>query len=93
MPPTLLTLRCTYPLPPSFFSLGFFADLFRIPFKNRNEGFVVCDANFQRIKVKSPQYVAITGLTYKDASKMNQRRMLQVYTTLLLSLFIISEID
>ena len=35
--------------------------------QSRAEGFVVCDANFQRIKVKSPQYVAITGLTIKDA--------------------------
>jgi len=28
------------------------------------EGFVVCDASFQRIKVKSPSYVALSHLAY-----------------------------
>jgi len=28
------------------------------------EGFVVCDANFNRLKIKSPSYVALAHLAY-----------------------------
>jgi hypothetical protein len=30
------------------------------------------------VKIKSPQYVAIAGLTLRDKGKTNKRRMLQV---------------
>ena len=46
--------------------------------ENRAEGFVVCDAKFRRVKIKSPQYVAIAGLTTHDKNMTNKRRMLQV---------------
>jgi hypothetical protein len=39
---------------------------------------VVCDSQFRRVKIKSPQYVAIAGLTLRDKGKTNKRRMLQV---------------
>jgi len=46
-----------------------------------NEGFVVCDSRFGRIKIKSPAYVAIAGLTLHDKNKTNKRRMLEVVMT------------
>ncbi|KAL6052710.1 RNA ligase, T4 RnlA [Balamuthia mandrillaris] len=42
------------------------------------EGFVVCDQHFNRVKVKSPQYVAISLLSRTDAKGLNIRRMLTV---------------
>jgi hypothetical protein len=45
------------------------------------EGFIVCDATFNRVKIKSPQYVALAHLTGKpDAilGKLNRRSMLQI---------------
>lgn len=39
-----------------------------------SEGFVVCDGNFNRVKVKSPQYVALAHM--KD--QFSARRMLEV---------------
>ena len=42
-----------------------------------NEGYVVCDANYNRVKVKSPQYVAIAHL--KDS--FTTRRMLEIVRT------------
>ena len=39
---------------------------------------MVCDAKFRRVKIKSPQYVAIAGLTTHDKNMTNKRRMLQV---------------
>ena len=40
------------------------------------EGYVVCDANFNRVKVKSPQYVAIAHL--KDSVEHSQRRLVEI---------------
>jgi hypothetical protein len=41
---------------------------------HEGEGYVICDANFNRIKVKTPQYVAISHL--RDG--MGSRRMLEI---------------
>ena len=43
------------------------------------EGFVVCDQHFNRVKVKSPLYVAVSLLYRKDTKKTNAKRMLEVY--------------
>lgn len=43
----------------------------------QNEGFVVVDANFNRVKVKSPQYVALSHM--KDS--FSQRRMIELVRT------------
>eukprot|EP01012_Entosiphon_sulcatum_P032578 TRINITY_DN4141_c0_g1_i1.p1 TRINITY_DN4141_c0_g1~~TRINITY_DN4141_c0_g1_i1.p1 ORF type:complete len:560 (+),score=79.77 TRINITY_DN4141_c0_g1_i1:31-1710(+) len=40
------------------------------------EGFVVCDAKWNRVKVKSPQYVALSQLGTADASGANAGRIL-----------------
>lgn len=45
------------------------------------EGFVVVDANFNRIKIKSPTYVAIAHLNTKDPSNLNYRSMLNIIRT------------
>ncbi len=42
-----------------------------------SEGYIVCDAQFKRIKVKSPQYVAIAHLR----SGFSSRRMLEIIAT------------
>ena len=42
------------------------------------EGFVVCDQHFNRVKIKCPQYVAISLLSRKDKGQLNTRRMLEV---------------
>ncbi|ELR24512.1 RNA ligase (ATP), putative [Acanthamoeba castellanii str. Neff] len=42
------------------------------------EGFVVCDHRFNRLKIKSPLYVALAHLTRKDKSALNKRRMLDI---------------
>lgn len=39
-----------------------------------SEGYIVCDASFQRIKVKSPQYVAISHLR----ESFSTRRMIEI---------------
>jgi hypothetical protein len=44
-----------------------------------HEGFVVCDADFNRIKVKSPAYVAIAHFTEKNGTL--DRRLLEVIKT------------
>lgn len=41
------------------------------------EGYVICDQNFNRIKVKSPQYVALSHI--KDT--MSYRRMIEIVQT------------
>lgn len=41
------------------------------------EGYIVCDAQFKRIKIKSPQYVAIAHLR----SGFSSRRMLEIVAT------------
>lgn len=43
----------------------------------QNEGFVVVDANFRRVKVKSPQYVALSHM--KDS--FSERRMIELVRT------------
>eukprot|EP01089_Gocevia_fonbrunei_P009805 TRINITY_DN2221_c0_g1_i1.p2 TRINITY_DN2221_c0_g1~~TRINITY_DN2221_c0_g1_i1.p2 ORF type:complete len:136 (-),score=30.36 TRINITY_DN2221_c0_g1_i1:429-812(-) len=43
-----------------------------------DEGYVVCDHNFSRLKIKSPGYVALSGLSLKDQYNTNQRRMLAI---------------
>eukprot|EP01118_Nematostelium_gracile_P004852 TRINITY_DN15786_c0_g1_i1.p1 TRINITY_DN15786_c0_g1~~TRINITY_DN15786_c0_g1_i1.p1 ORF type:complete len:424 (+),score=105.21 TRINITY_DN15786_c0_g1_i1:47-1318(+) len=46
-----------------------------------SEGFIVRDAQFKRIKIKSPQYVALSYLTVRDTKKMNGKNMLQIVRT------------
>lgn len=43
-----------------------------------SEGYVVCDAEFHRIKVKSPQYVFFSLMSWRDKDGLNKRRMLEV---------------
>lgn len=43
-----------------------------------SEGFVVCDAQFRRVKIKSPLYVALAHLSLADKNKMNKRHMLKI---------------
>jgi hypothetical protein len=45
------------------------------------EGFVACDVNFKRLKVKSPNYVQMALLTVKDKEGLNERRMLKLVVT------------
>lgn len=45
------------------------------------EGYVVVDANFNRIKIKSPTYVAISHLNSKDPGNLNYRSMLNIVRT------------
>ncbi|KAL0490078.1 bifunctional polynucleotide kinase/RNA ligase [Acrasis kona] len=47
----------------------------------KSEGYVVCDANFNRVKIKSPQYVALSHISYNDKNKVNARMMLSVIKT------------
>lgn len=42
------------------------------------EGFVICDSQFRRIKVKSPQYVFFSLLNWKDKEGLNKKRMIEV---------------
>lgn len=44
----------------------------------KGEGYVVCDQFFRRIKIKSPQYVAITLLKSNLKSSFFQRRLLEI---------------
>lgn len=46
--------------------------------KIRSEGFVVRDGNFNRVKVKSPQYVCMSLMSWKDKDGLNKRRMLEI---------------
>lgn len=48
---------------------------------SKAEGFVVCDANFNRVKIKSPQYVSMALMSWKDKDGLNKRRMLEVVRT------------
>ena len=43
----------------------------------KGEGYIVCDAQFKRVKIKSPQYVAIAHLR----SGFSSRRMLEIVAT------------
>jgi hypothetical protein len=45
------------------------------------EGFVACDSAFNRLKVKSPNYVQMALLTVKDKEGLNERRMLKLVMT------------
>ena len=45
-----------------------------------SEGFVVCDSKWNRIKVKSPQYVAIS-LLREFKNETQERRLLQIIIT------------
>eukprot|EP01130_Rhizamoeba_saxonica_P015273 TRINITY_DN6814_c0_g1_i3.p1 TRINITY_DN6814_c0_g1~~TRINITY_DN6814_c0_g1_i3.p1 ORF type:complete len:214 (-),score=45.01 TRINITY_DN6814_c0_g1_i3:12-653(-) len=42
------------------------------------EGFVICDSNFNRVKVKNPGYVQIALLRANDSENLNRRRMLTI---------------
>jgi len=42
------------------------------------EGYVVRDNNFNRIKIKAPQYVALAHLSKSDANGLNYKNMLQI---------------
>jgi hypothetical protein len=42
------------------------------------EGFVICDANFNRVKVKTPQYVAVAHLNIRDTSGLNFGNMIKI---------------
>jgi len=43
------------------------------------EGYVVCDSNYNRVKVKSPQYVAVSHL--RDSVGMSRRKLLELVRT------------
>jgi len=45
---------------------------------SKHEGFVIVDKQFNRIKVKSPHYVLLGLLNWKDKDKLNARRMLDI---------------
>ena len=45
---------------------------------NKHEGFVVVDKDFRRVKIKSPQYVVMSLMSWKDRDGLNKRRMLEV---------------
>eukprot|EP01114_Cavostelium_apophysatum_P010868 TRINITY_DN2500_c0_g1_i1.p1 TRINITY_DN2500_c0_g1~~TRINITY_DN2500_c0_g1_i1.p1 ORF type:complete len:1342 (-),score=368.34 TRINITY_DN2500_c0_g1_i1:71-4096(-) len=45
---------------------------------SQNEGYVLRDANFQRWKIKSPQYVALAHLNISNSLGVNARHMLQI---------------
>jgi hypothetical protein len=45
---------------------------------NKNEGFVVVDKHFRRVKIKSPQYVIMSLMSWRDKDGLNKRRMLEV---------------
>jgi hypothetical protein len=42
------------------------------------EGFVCVDKNFNRVKIKSPQYVNLSLLRIDDGDALNERRMLSI---------------
>lgn len=44
----------------------------------QQEGFVVIDHNFNRVKVKGPSYVLLGLLSVRNAAKLNNRRMLHL---------------
>lgn len=44
-----------------------------------SEGYIVCDANYNRVKVKSPQYVAVSHL--RDSVGMSRRKLLELVRT------------
>merc|ERR1712137_201531 len=44
----------------------------------KSEGFVVCDKNYHRLKVKSPAYVALSLLSIKNPDDMNAKHILQI---------------
>ena len=52
----------TYP----FASIGFVLEAAKDLEPSKHEGFVVCDNQFNRIKIKSPRYVALAHLLSKD---------------------------
>jgi len=43
-----------------------------------SEGYVVCDKDFHRIKIKAPQYVALAHLQMKDSTGLNYKKMIQI---------------
>jgi hypothetical protein len=45
------------------------------------EGFVVCDAKFNRVKVKSPQYVALSLMNVYDSKSLNYNHMTKIVRT------------
>eukprot|EP01090_Pellita_catalonica_P013888 TRINITY_DN340_c0_g1_i5.p1 TRINITY_DN340_c0_g1~~TRINITY_DN340_c0_g1_i5.p1 ORF type:complete len:384 (-),score=55.43 TRINITY_DN340_c0_g1_i5:912-2003(-) len=47
----------------------------------RDEGFVVIDKFFSRLKVKGPKYVALAGLDEKNPAYLNVRKMLGIVKT------------
>jgi hypothetical protein len=47
----------------------------------KNEGYVICDAQYRRIKVKSPSYVAVAHLNTTDRNRFNYKHMLELIRT------------
>jgi hypothetical protein len=47
----------------------------------KQEGFVIRDAYFNRIKLKTPQYVALSHLSIKGKVSVNAKHMLQIVRT------------
>jgi hypothetical protein len=45
------------------------------------EGFIVRDVNWNRLKIKSPQYVALSHLSLKDKKGINGKYMLSIIRT------------
>eukprot|EP01080_Neovahlkampfia_damariscottae_P005886 gene5886-9714_t len=44
------------------------------------EGYVVCDENFNRVKIKSPQYVLLSHLMFDDENSKNNQLLKILYT-------------
>jgi len=43
-----------------------------------SEGYVICDKNYNRVKVKAPQYVALAHLQERDSTGVNYKKMMQI---------------
>lgn len=81
--PQEIAQKCGWKCVPSY-SFSSFEEVLKATRKLnpvKNEGFVVCDMNFNRVKVKSPQYVALSHLKNNDRGKKNVRGMLEIVRT------------
>lgn len=81
--PIAIAEKCGYKLPTSYplTNLEECIEAARKLTPDVGEGFVVVDAQFNRIKIKSPTYVAIAHLNNKDPSNLNYRSMLNIIRT------------
>jgi len=81
--PIPIAEKLGYQMPPSFplTSLEEVVEAAKNVTPDVGEGFVVVDAHFNRIKVKSPLYVAVAHLNSKDPANLNYRSMLKIVRT------------